>query len=206
MLKYNTEIKLIDINRVKPNSWNSNQLTEKEFEKLVDDIATNGFYGAIIVRPVGNNLFEIIDGEHRWRALKKLNASKVPCIVKLEKEAKAKISSIRLNTERGQQNQKKLAEIIKSLQEKNKFTLKEIERELIYDIPELQDKLALLELPNNLEQIIKEKREQELEDLPILYTFFVRQKDSELVDKVLSKFSGSKSEVLLKICQKIIQE
>lgn len=202
---YINKIEFLPIDKVKSNNWNSNQLTEKEFQKLVDDIKTNGFIGAIIVRKNGNE-YEIIDGEHRWRALKELGEKQIPCIIKQEKDDKAKINSIRWNTERGQQNQKKLAQIIKSLEQKHGYSLQNIEHELVYSLPELQDKLALLDLPEDFDEIIKEARDKELQELPVLYTFIVPQRYKKIIDETFDKFKGHKGEVLGTICQQISQK
>lgn len=201
---YNNKITFISINKIKPNNWNSNELNSKEFQKLVEDIKINGFVGAIVVRENGNGTYEIIDGEHRWRALKTLGEDKAPCIIKECKEDKAKINSVRWNTERGEQNSKKLALILKSLKEKDGYKLSEIEAELIYDLPDLEDKLSLLDLPENLEDILKEQAEKEATELPIIYSFIVPGKYKEYVDKVFETVEGTKGEALGVVCQKIV--
>ena len=51
-------------------------------EELAASIKAQGVMQPIIVRPVGNNQYEIIAGERRWRAAKLANLSEVPVIIK----------------------------------------------------------------------------------------------------------------------------
>lgn len=57
--------------------WN-----ETEFQELVASIREHGVLEAIIVRPIEDNKFEIMAGEHRWRASQEAGLSYVPARVK----------------------------------------------------------------------------------------------------------------------------
>lgn len=61
---------------------NPNRMTEATFEKLKNHIARTGNYEPIIVRahPDIDSAFEIINGHHRLKALKKLNCQMADCI------------------------------------------------------------------------------------------------------------------------------
>jgi ParB-like chromosome segregation protein Spo0J len=48
-------------------------------EKLMDDIVENGLKNPPIVHKINENLYEIVEGIHRIRALKKLGWKEVPC-------------------------------------------------------------------------------------------------------------------------------
>jgi len=93
-----SEIQFLDIDSIKPNDYNPNYMPESLFNDLTDDIKRNGFYGAIII----NKEKIIVDGEHRWRALKKLGVKACPVILddSLTKDT-SKIMTLRLNRERG---------------------------------------------------------------------------------------------------------
>lgn len=69
------KVQVVDIDSVRPNSWNPKDEDTDEFKKVVSSIATNGLRLPIVVRE--NNGFEIIDGEQRWRATKELGYGKV---------------------------------------------------------------------------------------------------------------------------------
>ena len=96
-VEFSNEVVWKDIKDVKPNNYNPNFMPSQIFDSLKDDIQQNKFYGTIIINKKGI----IIDGEHRYLALKKLGAKKVPCIVEDVNEDKAKILTVRINRERG---------------------------------------------------------------------------------------------------------
>ncbi len=52
-------------------------MTDEQFNSLVEDFKENGFVGQPII--IDDN-YEIIDGEHRWRASKMCGFKKVPTI------------------------------------------------------------------------------------------------------------------------------
>ena len=99
MVEFNTEIKWLDISEVKPNDYNPNYMPSDIFESLKDNIQKNKFYGAIIIRKDKT----IIDGEHRYLALKALGFKKIPCLIAGDDidDVKAKLLTIRMNRERG---------------------------------------------------------------------------------------------------------
>ena len=52
----------IDRNKLKPNNYNPNKVSQENLKLLVNSILTNGWTLPIVVRPD----FTIIDGFHRW--------------------------------------------------------------------------------------------------------------------------------------------
>jgi ParB-like chromosome segregation protein Spo0J len=51
------------------------------FERLVKAVKKVGFLQPIVVRPVDDNYYEIVDGVHRARAAGMAGMTKVPCVV-----------------------------------------------------------------------------------------------------------------------------
>ncbi len=98
MVKFKNNIKYVNAETLIPTLGNPNYVPQSLFQSIIDDIKKNGFYGAILI----NNDNEIVDGEHRWRALKSLGVKEVPVIVdeELDKNT-SRIQTIRLNRERG---------------------------------------------------------------------------------------------------------
>lgn len=71
MTKYPTVEMEVDIDHCMPNKWNPNAMTPKAFENLKASIKLRGFQRFITVREVAG-MYEIMDGEHRWKACKEL--------------------------------------------------------------------------------------------------------------------------------------
>ena len=58
------------VDKLVPNDWNPNKMNERTYEAERESIREHGFIDPILVRehPSKRGFFEIIDGEHRWRA------------------------------------------------------------------------------------------------------------------------------------------
>lgn len=203
-VRFHREIVSIPIGEIHPNSFNSNEVSEAEQQKIKEDILANGFFGAILVRPLDSG-YEIVDGEHRWRALKEIGIEEVPCLVVPHDDATAQINSIRLNTERGTQNPKKVGKIIKSLEESG-MTLPQIERDLIYSMSELEDRKDLLMLPENMEEIIRERENEERQEMHLIFSFMVPSAYREFVDQAIEMFGESKGKSFGEMCKRFVEE
>jgi len=57
-------------------------LNSEALQELADSIATQGVMQPIIVRPTGDNKYEIIAGERRWRATQQAGLDTIPAIVR----------------------------------------------------------------------------------------------------------------------------
>lgn len=59
------ELTQIDPRLLKPNPWNTNQMSAENEDKLRNSIRRNGLLGAVVVRELDDGSLEIIGGEHR---------------------------------------------------------------------------------------------------------------------------------------------
>ena len=62
------------------NQYNPNLMSGKEFERLLYSVKTFGQVVPILVRRAEGEFYEIVDGEHRWRALKELGVEDCYCV------------------------------------------------------------------------------------------------------------------------------
>ena len=63
----------VDIDLIRPNRWNPNQMDDEMYAKEIESIHEFGFVDPLTVRVEidkddDSHFYEIIDGEHRWRA------------------------------------------------------------------------------------------------------------------------------------------
>lgn len=81
---------------------NSQKQSKHEFAELRKSIKTNGFDESLLVRPNGDGTFEIIAGNHRYRAGKAEGMTEFPCVVRDDwDDVKSEIESVRRNYVRG---------------------------------------------------------------------------------------------------------
>ena len=78
------EVMKIPIDQIIPNRFQPRTIfDENKIEELARTIHTHGVIQPIVVRRFeGDNRYEIIAGERRYRAMKKLNWTEVPAIVR----------------------------------------------------------------------------------------------------------------------------
>jgi ParB-like chromosome segregation protein Spo0J len=75
-------VKMIDIDRLTPNSWNSSRLAGEPYSSPLNEVRDYGqTVKPVVVRPDGNGGVTIIDGEHPWRAACNAGLAQVPCEV-----------------------------------------------------------------------------------------------------------------------------
>ena len=58
------------------------KMDDSSLEELAASIKTQGLMQPILARPIGNNRYEIIAGERRWRAAKIAGLAEVPALVR----------------------------------------------------------------------------------------------------------------------------
>lgn len=104
----------VDVDAIHPNEYNPNRQSDHDFELLCKSIEEDGFTQPIIVQQQTN---EIVDGEHRWRALKALGHKKVPVIYTTMSREQQLIATLRHNRARGNENLNMAADVIKELQQ-----------------------------------------------------------------------------------------
>ena len=123
------DITLLNIDLVEPNPWNPNVQNERQFQAEVESIMSNGFLAPILVRPLGQK-YQVIDGEHRLRALKQIfdskmsgaknvpdlaAARKIPAILIEADDAHAKRLTIIMNETRGRADLAKLGDLLNDI-------------------------------------------------------------------------------------------
>jgi len=135
---------LVSIDLIQPNTYNPNVMPDTLFQELLKDIRQQGFVGAIIVRKLSRG-YEIVDGEHRYRAAKHLGYTDIPCITLDYEDDAAKFATFRFNHERGFFDNIKTSELIHDLA--TRHTIDELARELGMAHEEMVQYLRPSEIP-----------------------------------------------------------
>ena len=124
-------VQFIERDKVKPNDYNPNKVSEQNLELLVQSILTNGWTMPIVIRPD----YTIIDGYHRWTVagrepLKSMLGGVIPCVIVDHKDESEDIyGTVTHNRARGTHLLEPMKAIIKRLYANGKTT-KEICKEL----------------------------------------------------------------------------
>ncbi|ACD52096.1 ParB protein [Clostridium botulinum] len=104
----------LDINSLVPSKNNFYGI--REIEELAASIKENGLMHNLVVRDIGNGKYEIISGERRYTALKKLGYEKVPCQIREINDLDAELMLIHANLEQRELTPTEKMEGIKRLE------------------------------------------------------------------------------------------
>lgn len=130
--------------RLHPNPWNPNRMNAFMYAKAMESISEFGFVDPLTVRKHGDQ-YEIIDGEHRWRAGLDLQMEFFPAFVIVANDVQAKKLTLVLNELRGQARPDLLAELLKDLE--SDLGADELMQSLPYTPEILQSLIDLPALP-----------------------------------------------------------
>ena len=125
------KVQIVDRNKLKPNDYNPNKVSEGSLKLLVQSIQTNGWTLPIVIRPD----YTIIDGFHRWTVsgreplLSQLGGKVPVVIVEHTDETKNIYGTVTHNRARGTHLLEPMKAIVKRLMDEGKTT-KEISKEL----------------------------------------------------------------------------
>ena len=86
--------------------------TPEQEAELRASIEKNGFTVPILVRPIGDGKYELIDGEHRINIVKEMGWKKIPAMVSEMDDAKAQVVNFLANTARGTQDPISISEAL----------------------------------------------------------------------------------------------
>jgi len=123
-IKIYSEVTMLPVDKLVPNDWNPNEMDPKKYELLREEIKKFGWLGnPLIVREhpkdSSGETYEIIDGEHRWRAGKEEGMLQEPCVIlEVDPKDEASFRTYALNNFRGEINEVKLAILVKNWRDK----------------------------------------------------------------------------------------
>jgi hypothetical protein len=178
------DIVYIPVNQLKKTHWNYKQNDTDLSEKLLNNIKNNGQIENLIVRELGNSIYEVINGNHRLDVINKLNIKEAACI-NLGKitETQAKRIAIETNETKFEKDIDKFAIIINELQ--NEFDI----NELLQTIPLSEDDFEVYsKIVDNMVNDI---------------TVNTNTENFEYIQKTINDNVGIKQEIVCKHCNKI---
>jgi len=134
-------MKNIAIEKIQPNDYNPNEMTDAEFQECKKEIEHLGnIPKPVIVRPQ-DGVFIIVDGEHNWRGARELGFTTLPCEVMELDDLEAMRQTYKRNMH-GTFNSSKLGEMFKRALEKSGLAQRELAKQ--YEVSEGTIRNALM--------------------------------------------------------------
>ena len=207
--KYIHEVKLIKISEVRANAYNPNVIDPRTYSQLVRRISEEGFLQPIVVRCLevaqDQIKYEIIDGEHRYRAAVELEYEEIPAIILDKSLPEAMVGTINMNKLRGEFDVLKLAEIIQELSKT--YTIEEIEDKLGYTPDEVTGLGELLSFDfNSFKPDIQLGEEEGLDIEHRLEVVLTKQQDDIIKKAIRLTKKSEVPDALVDICSEYIMK
>ncbi|MEH7546789.1 ParB family chromosome partitioning protein [Neobacillus bataviensis] len=152
------EIKKIPINQIIPNRFQPRTVFDEEkIEELSRTIHIHGIIQPIVVREFADNKYEIIAGERRWRAMKKLGWTEAPAIVKNLSDTETASVALIENLQREELSPIEEAIAYGKLLELHNLTQEALAQRLGKGQSTVANKLRLLKLPQPVQDALLSK-------------------------------------------------
>jgi len=146
----------LDINEIKPNNNQPRKrFDDEKIDELAASIETYGVIQPIVLRKSDIG-YEIVAGERRWRAARKANLKKIPCILKELTEEENMVISIIENMQREDLNPIEEAEALQQMIEKFGLSQEQVSRSVGKSRPYITNALRLLKLPFEVRDYVQE--------------------------------------------------
>lgn len=182
--------------KLQPNPWNTNIVSPENEAKLDAAIRRFGFFKPITVREHEDGHYEILGGEHRWEAAKRLGLKQVPIFsVGKVDDRTAKEIMLADNARYGADDTISLAELLSEIGEPEEIQqyLPWTESDLTQIFSSVDIALDELELADDFDAK-DEKPEETASKLPKTHTilrFKVSIPDSERITDMITKIQKS---------------
>ena len=144
-------ITFLPLESLQPGKFQPRRVFTKDIlDDLVASIKTKGVLQPLLVRQIGNNRYEIIAGERRWRASKEAGLTQVPVIIKDFNDEETLEVSLIENLQRQDLNPLEEAQGYQRLMDEFKRTQEELARVVGKSRSYVANMLRLLDLPGTV--------------------------------------------------------
>ena len=120
---------------------------EEAMAELVESITEVGLLQPIVVRPLGNDRFELVMGERRWRAAQQAGLTVIPAIVRETESHDLLRDALLENLHRAQLNPLEEAAAYQQMLEDFGCTQEELASRIKRSRPQISNTIRLLRLP-----------------------------------------------------------
>ena len=149
-------IDYIDINDRKPNSNQPRKtFDEDKLNELAASIEEHGLIQPLVLRKAEKG-YEIVAGERRWRAARKIGIREIPCIVRELTDEENMLLAIIENMQREDLNPIEEAEGIRQMIDTYGLTQEEVSKSVGKSRPYIANSLRLLRIPETVRKYIED--------------------------------------------------
>ncbi|WNB92091.1 nucleoid occlusion protein [Bacillus sp. NEB1478] len=155
----NEEVLQIPVQQITPNRFQPRTVfIDERIGELAQTIEAHGIIQPIVVRAYGEEQFELIAGERRWRAVQKLGWETIPAIVKDMDDSQTASVALIENLQREELTAIEEAMAYAKLLELHGLTQEGLAQKLGKGQSTIANKLRLLKLPQAIQDALLQKK------------------------------------------------
>ncbi|MBH0158291.1 nucleoid occlusion protein [Fictibacillus sp. 5RED26] len=155
----NEEVLQLPVQRIIPNRFQPRTVfIDERIEELSQTIEAHGIIQPIVVRGIGDDKYELIAGERRWRAVQKLGWEKIPAIIKEMDDSQTASVALIENLQREELTAIEEAMAYAKLLELHGLTQEGLAQKLGKGQSTIANKLRLLKLPQSIQDALLQKK------------------------------------------------
>ena len=176
------ETKQIDLKQLHGAPWNPNHMEPEDFARLKKSVQTYGLVQNLVVRPLGDDQYEVLSGNQRLNILKELHISPVSCMVVNLDDVQSRLLAQALNHIHGEDDLGMRAEVLRHV-------LKTVsEAEVMALLPETKGNLAALATmsQDSIASCLQNWQQAQSAKLKH-FQFQLTPKQTDMVEKALSQ-------------------
>ena len=150
------QLKTLSISEIYPNPFQPRlKFSDEELVELSQSISENGLIQPIIVRKSDIIGYELIAGERRLRACKRLGMTEIPAVVKEVTDQESRKQAIIENLQRSNLNPIEEAKAYRNLIDELTYSHEELAKAMGKSRPYISNALRLLQLPREIQTSIE---------------------------------------------------
>ena len=153
-------VRTIPVDRIESNPQQPRMIFDVDaLHELSASIREHGVLQPILVRPLGNNRYQLVAGERRWRASKEVGLATIPALVEeLDDDTALEISIIE-NLQREDLSPLEEASMYDRMVREHGYSIRKLAEKLGKDKGYLENRLRLADAPEEIRELVSVRKD-----------------------------------------------
>jgi ParB/RepB/Spo0J family partition protein len=153
-------VRVIPVDRIEPNPDQPRMVFDEEaLHELAASIREHGVLQPILVRPLGENRYQLIAGERRWRASREAGQDTIPALVEdIDDDTALEIAIIE-NLQREDLNPLEEAAMYDRMVKEHGYSIRKLADKLGKDKGYLENRLRLADAPDEVRDLVSVRKD-----------------------------------------------
>jgi ParB/RepB/Spo0J family partition protein len=155
-----TGVKILSIDRIESNPGQPRTVFDEDaLRELAASIREHGVLQPILVRPLGDNRYQLIAGERRWRATREAGIATIPALVEEIDDDTALEISIIENLQREDLSPLEEATMYDRMVREHGYSIRKLADKLGKDKGYLENRLRLADAPDEIRELVSLRKD-----------------------------------------------